>query len=268
MPILDGYRATHLIRHHNPYSSIVARTVPIVAMTASAIQGDREKCERAGMNDYLAKPVKSKTLEKMLVKWAIRLKKSGGRDHSFTSQHTEHDSNCADLDALGVKIRPAKAKETVAQQEMAASNLLPSAETEGERGLRRELVEEKAQVLRNDKLLNTASEDELLHRTSDLPISPSSNYPEYLTQRLPALTEENMGKFGREQAESSGHNPPALGREDSADSTKGHDPESSSSTVGSLKGPTMKWTSSQQKRMQMNRNNSDMSQKTVTPDDR
>ena len=73
MPILDGYRATHFIRHHTPYSNLPGiRAVPIVAMTASAIQGDREKCRRACMDDYLAKPVKGKTLEKMLVKWATK----------------------------------------------------------------------------------------------------------------------------------------------------------------------------------------------------
>lgn len=59
MPVLDGYNATHVLRHHEPYRSIEKICkIPIVAMTASAIQGDREKCERAGMDDYLAKPVK------------------------------------------------------------------------------------------------------------------------------------------------------------------------------------------------------------------
>ncbi|ORY57135.1 uncharacterized protein BCR38DRAFT_354844 [Pseudomassariella vexata] len=69
MPVIDGYRATHILRHHAPYRAY-ASNVPIVAMTASAIQGDREKCKRAGMDDYLAKPVKGKVLERMLVRWS------------------------------------------------------------------------------------------------------------------------------------------------------------------------------------------------------
>ena len=71
MPVIDGYKCTHLVRHHLPYRTYV-QDVPIVAMTASAIQGDQEKCKKAGMDDYLSKPVQSKTLEKMLVRWSIQ----------------------------------------------------------------------------------------------------------------------------------------------------------------------------------------------------
>ncbi|CAJ2500689.1 Uu.00g035420.m01.CDS01 [Anthostomella pinea] len=68
MPVIDGYRCTHILRHHTPYK-VFTNDIPVVAMTASAIQGDREKCTKAGMDDYLAKPVKSNTLERMLVRW-------------------------------------------------------------------------------------------------------------------------------------------------------------------------------------------------------
>lgn len=63
MPVLDGYDATRLIRKDADPS---VRGVIIIAMTASAIRGDREKCIEAGMNNYLAKPVRSAVLESML----------------------------------------------------------------------------------------------------------------------------------------------------------------------------------------------------------
>ncbi len=63
MPVLDGYEATKLIRR-DPIDAV--RTVLIIAMTASAIQGDREKCLESGMNDYLAKPVRVHILKKKL----------------------------------------------------------------------------------------------------------------------------------------------------------------------------------------------------------
>jgi CheY-like chemotaxis protein len=55
MPVLDGYDATREIRKH-PDPQV--REVLVIAMTASAIRGDREKCLEAGMNNYLAKPVR------------------------------------------------------------------------------------------------------------------------------------------------------------------------------------------------------------------
>ncbi|KAH6850939.1 hypothetical protein B0I37DRAFT_125124 [Chaetomium sp. MPI-CAGE-AT-0009] len=63
MPVLDGYEATKLLRDDDLES---VRRVLVIAMTASAIQGDREKCLAAGMDDYLAKPVRSEVLKKKL----------------------------------------------------------------------------------------------------------------------------------------------------------------------------------------------------------
>lgn len=63
MPVLDGYDATRLIRKDEDPA---VAGVLIIAMTASAIRGDREKCLQAGMNNYLAKPVRAAVLKTML----------------------------------------------------------------------------------------------------------------------------------------------------------------------------------------------------------
>ncbi|MCJ8498958.1 response regulator [Desulfatitalea alkaliphila] len=67
MPVMDGLTATRRIR--DPRSAVRRHDVPIVAMTAHAMQGDREKCLAAGMNDYLAKPFNPRVLAGILNQW-------------------------------------------------------------------------------------------------------------------------------------------------------------------------------------------------------
>jgi CheY-like chemotaxis protein/HPt (histidine-containing phosphotransfer) domain-containing protein len=67
MPVLDGMETTRRIR--NPQSEVLNHAIPIIAMTAHAMQGDKEKCLQAGMNDYVSKPVNPKTLSDTLKKW-------------------------------------------------------------------------------------------------------------------------------------------------------------------------------------------------------
>ena len=67
MPVMDGLEATRQIR--GPNSIIANRRIPIIAMTAHAMQGDRHRCLAAGMNDYLRKPVSPQALSQVLTRW-------------------------------------------------------------------------------------------------------------------------------------------------------------------------------------------------------
>ena len=67
MPNLNGYDATSAIRSGKAGSEY--SYVPIIAMTASAMEGDRERCLAAGMNDYITKPIKPQTLKSKLLTW-------------------------------------------------------------------------------------------------------------------------------------------------------------------------------------------------------
>ncbi|MBX3343507.1 MAG: response regulator [Nitrospira sp.] len=72
MPTMDGYEATRLIRaqEERPDASRTRAHIPIIALTANALPGDRERCKAAGMDDYVTKPVKTDDLGIILQRWA------------------------------------------------------------------------------------------------------------------------------------------------------------------------------------------------------
>ena len=66
MPVMDGFKATRYLRQE------LGLTIPVIALTASAISGEKEKCLAAGMDDYLAKPFYEDELLQMVYDWVLR----------------------------------------------------------------------------------------------------------------------------------------------------------------------------------------------------
>src|SRR5471032_1713082 len=64
MPVMDGYDATRKLREDARYAGL-----PVIAMTANAMVGDKEKCLAAGMNDFIAKPIDVAQLFTTLARW-------------------------------------------------------------------------------------------------------------------------------------------------------------------------------------------------------
>ena len=64
MPGMDGLETTEVIRKHEEESG---EHIPIIALTANAMKGDRERCLKAGMDGYLSKPITKADLEKTVI---------------------------------------------------------------------------------------------------------------------------------------------------------------------------------------------------------
>ncbi|MEG4286507.1 PAS domain S-box protein [Microcoleus sp. A006_D1] len=79
MPILDGYEATLELRRMEATGAAAGKMEPdrktvVIAMTANALKGDREKCLAAGMDDYISKPISIEKLKSVLENWSVQLK--------------------------------------------------------------------------------------------------------------------------------------------------------------------------------------------------
>jgi CheY-like chemotaxis protein len=86
MPILDGFATTQAIRTGKAGLSI--SRIPIIAMTAHALKGDRERCLDAGMDDYIAKPIQPRELVDKLLLW---LDNDSVNESPITESHADAD---------------------------------------------------------------------------------------------------------------------------------------------------------------------------------
>jgi two-component system sensor histidine kinase/response regulator len=97
MPIMDGYEATEIIR--KTYSST---DLPIIAMTANALKGDRERSINSGMNDYISKPINPQILFETLIKWLNG--KSINPIESQTIEITNNENEILDIEKTLVRL--------------------------------------------------------------------------------------------------------------------------------------------------------------------
>ncbi|MES2741882.1 MAG: response regulator [Pseudomonadota bacterium] len=109
MPVMDGFAATAEIRRHEQQRGR-ARTLPIIAITANALQGDREACLAAGMDDYLSKPFTQQELGHTLARW-ITLPRAATvhHDEAPAPRPPAQTAASAPLPGPGFRPRPASA---------------------------------------------------------------------------------------------------------------------------------------------------------------
>ncbi|MED5509322.1 MAG: ATP-binding protein [Pseudomonadota bacterium] len=100
MPVMDGYECSRQIR--TDISGLINTDIPIIALTANAMRGDREKCLAAGMDDYLAKPVEAETIYQTLRKW---LNKHAGTNEPMTEIPTDREEELLVFDSALYKLR-------------------------------------------------------------------------------------------------------------------------------------------------------------------
>ncbi len=106
MPLVDGLEATRLIRESERKDSgasgrshLAPRHVPIVALTANAMSGDRDRCLAAGMDDYLTKPIRKSNLKGALDRW-IPLSIQPQAAHPCGAEHRTNETDAETLPAV------------------------------------------------------------------------------------------------------------------------------------------------------------------------
>ncbi|KAI0474121.1 hypothetical protein GGR56DRAFT_565317 [Xylariaceae sp. FL0804] len=223
MPIIDGYRCTHILRHHIPYRAYTS-DIPIVAMTASAIQGDKEKCTKAGMDDYLAKPVRGQALERMLLRWGRHRRRPpppntplGQQSVSDCSEMAEHCYS-TDIPTFGLAAsiiaetpeEHSSASDTDRKEDIPLNLLTPRPLAAKDGGAREPdnfpFGATPARQLNSDELAMQLRDDKLLDAAGGAKNATKSAAQTMMQGALPegdSLTEENVEKLERQVSASS-----------------------------------------------------------------
>ncbi len=99
MPVMGGLEATRKIREDKRF-----RDIPIIAMTANAMEGDRERCLRAGMNDYIAKPIDPEKMYATLSRWIRPSRKKGaGAEPEGKAVPQKNEVSLADIEGIDME---------------------------------------------------------------------------------------------------------------------------------------------------------------------
>ncbi len=128
MPEMDGIEATGVIR--NPSSEVLQHDVPIIAMTANAMKGDREACLAAGMDDYVAKPIKRDALEEAIARVPEKSPKvktllpNGDSETFSTVTADEFEDDDSDLDKNPIESQTSSKVDTETDENIFDPNAL------------------------------------------------------------------------------------------------------------------------------------------------
>ena len=95
MPVMDGYEAATLLR--KPDTGTLDPNVPVIAMTAHTMKGDREHCLQSGMDDYVSKPVKPSELAAAIERWLDRKHSAVRKEAAVPSRSRDDDGGDFDL---------------------------------------------------------------------------------------------------------------------------------------------------------------------------
>jgi len=131
MPVMDGYEATRMIRKGE---RTTGKHMPIVAMTANALEGDRDRCLEAGMDDYITKPFNPDDLRATVERWLTLESQTTPEEEASPEPESEPQAPVLDYDKLKSRFAPEQCRQLLQAFLNDASSRLTQLETHVEEG--------------------------------------------------------------------------------------------------------------------------------------